>query len=76
MVSGSSSSSGEDHRDRYRSCATRRKIPARGSAGGGDGKRARITINGKAIDYTRQYTLNAGDVVVLETGGGGGYGKP
>ena len=48
--------------------------PARGSAGGGDGKRARITVNGKPIDYTRQYTLNAGDVVVLETGGGGGFG--
>lgn len=56
--------------------ATRRKIPARGSAGGGDAKRARVTINGKPIDYTKQYTLHAGDVVVLETGGGGGFGKP
>ena len=55
--------------------ATRRKIPARGSAGGGDGKRARVTVNGKPIDYTRQYTVHDGDVVVLETGGGGGFGR-
>ena len=55
--------------------ATRRKIAARGSAGGGDAKRARVTVRGQPIDYTRQYTLNAGDVVVLETGGGGGFGK-
>ena len=55
--------------------ATRRRIPARGSAGGGDGKRARITINGKPIDYTQLYRLSAGDVVILETGGGGGYGR-
>ena len=54
--------------------ATRRKIPARGSRGGEDGKRARVTLNGKPIDYTEQYTLHAGDVVVMETGGGG-YGR-
>ena len=56
--------------------ATRRRIQARGSDGGGDAKRARITVRGEPIDYTRQYTLNAGDVVVLETGGGGGFGRP
>jgi len=52
--------------------ATRRKIPARGSNGGGDAKRARVTVNGKPIDYTQQYTLTAGDLITLETGGGGG----
>jgi N-methylhydantoinase B len=52
--------------------ATRRKIPARGANGGGDAKRARVTVNGKPIDYTQQYTLNRGDQVILETGGGGG----
>ena len=56
--------------------ATRRRIQARGSAGGGDAKRARVTVRGEPIDYTRQYTLNSGDVVVLETGGGGGFGSP
>ena len=54
---------------------TRRRIPARGSAGGGDAKRARVTLNGASIDHTQQYVLNSGDVVVVETGGGGGYGR-
>ena len=52
--------------------ATRRKIPARGSNGGGDAKRARVTVNGKPIDYTQLYTLTTGDLVTVETGGGGG----
>ena len=55
---------------------TRRRIPARGLAGGGDGKRARAEINGKAVDHTRHYTLQRGDRIVFETAGGGGFGKP
>jgi N-methylhydantoinase B len=54
--------------------AERRARAPRGAAGGGDGARGRTLVNGEEqpAKVTRQ--LRAGDVVRIETPGGGGYG--
>jgi N-methylhydantoinase B len=54
--------------------AERRSRAPRGAAGGEDGARGRTLVNGEAqpAKVTRQ--LRAGDVVRIETPGGGGYG--
>lgn len=54
---------------------TRRIVAPKGAAGGGDGKVARVVINGTEIDTTAHQTLKKGDVVLYETAGGGGYGE-
>ena len=51
------------------------RSPAAGFAGGKPGARGRLEINGRPAD-AGLYTLNAGDRVLLETGGGGGFGPP
>lgn len=50
--------------------------PAQGLFGGGPGVPGSVTLNGKFIHSKRTIQLNAGDRLVLETPGGGGYGDP
>jgi len=55
--------------------AERTKYPAPGLAGGGDGGRGDVRINGKRVDNRKQYVLEQGDRVLVSTPGGGGYGQ-
>jgi N-methylhydantoinase B len=55
---------------------TQCKSPTKGLAGGGAGKPGRLLLNGEAIDPTNPRVLKAGDRVLMETAGGGGYGHP
>ncbi|HUQ73698.1 MAG TPA: hydantoinase B/oxoprolinase family protein [Burkholderiales bacterium] len=50
-----------------------KSVPA-GLAGGGAGQPGRLVINGEQVDPTEPRILRAGDRVVMETAGGGGYG--
>ncbi len=45
-----------------------------GLDGGEPGEAGRFTVNGKPVSQASKMTMNAGDVVLLETPGGGGYG--
>jgi len=59
-------------------CATfdRRHNPARGRAGGGDGRVGRVALaSGKVLPGKETYVVPAGDALVAEMPGGGGYGK-
>ncbi|MGH7333574.1 MAG: hydantoinase B/oxoprolinase family protein [Candidatus Rokuibacteriota bacterium] len=56
--------------------AERTKFAAPGFAGGADGGRGDVRINGASIDHRRQYILKLGDTVLVRTPGGGGYGPP
>ena len=53
----------------------RRKVAPKGLAGGGDGAVGRNAVNGAAVGSKVAVELNAGDVVTIETPGGGGYGE-
>jgi N-methylhydantoinase B len=55
---------------------TQLKSPTTGLAGGGTGKAGRLVLNGEPIDPTMPRVLKAGDRVLMETAGGGGYGRP
>src|SRR5206468_9213461 len=44
-----------------------------GLDGGGDGAAGRFLVNGKPMSEGKKMTMRPGDVVVLETPGGGGY---
>jgi N-methylhydantoinase B len=57
------------------------KYPPWGVKGGKSGKSGQITVEkrsgGKEIVYkSKGYPLEAGDIIIVETGGGGGYGDP
>ena len=54
----------------------RRRHAPRGVAGGNDGTPGRNLLNGDALPAKCRVALNAGDVVTIETPGGGGYGIP
>jgi N-methylhydantoinase B len=54
--------------------AERTKFGAPGFAGGTDGGRGDVRINGKSVDHRRQHILKLGDTVLVRTPGGGGYG--
>ncbi len=47
-----------------------------GIAGGEPGAHGRFLINGEPTSAVRKLTMNAGDIVLLETPGGGGFGPP
>jgi N-methylhydantoinase B len=55
----------------------RRRFPARGRAGGGPGRPGRAYLaSGKELPGKQTYVIPAGEAIVLELPGGGGYGKP
>ena len=59
-------------------CATfdRRHNPARGRAGGANGRVGRVALaSGKVLPGKETYVVPAGDCLVAEMPGGGGYGK-
>jgi len=47
-----------------------------GIDGGLPGAPGRFLVNGTSVSEAKKLTMKAGDVVLLETPGGGGYGKP
>lgn len=53
----------------------RRRHAPRGAAGGDDGAVGRNLLNGEPLPAKCRRTLEAGDVVTIETPGGGGYGS-
>lgn len=55
---------------------TRFRTAPQGILGGEPGKVGALLLNGKAIDPADHWVLKKGDRVVMETAGGGGYGKP
>lgn len=54
----------------------RRRHPPRGAAGGGDGATGRTTLNGQPLGSKTVTRLVPGDVLRVETPGGGGWGVP
>jgi N-methylhydantoinase B/oxoprolinase/acetone carboxylase alpha subunit len=54
--------------------AERCRFPAPGFAGGGDGARGEVRIDGEAVDHRRNVVLRNGQTVTLRTPGGGGFG--
>ena len=55
---------------------TRIKSPPQGAFGGEAGQVGRLLLNDKPIDPSDHWVLKKGDRVLMETAGGGGYGKP
>jgi N-methylhydantoinase B len=55
---------------------TRWRTAPQGISGGDSGKVGGLQLNGKPIDPAEHWVLKKGDRVVMETAGGGGYGKP
>ena len=55
--------------------AERRAHGPRGAAGGGDGAPGRTLLNGEELPAKATRQLAAGDVVRIETPGGGGFGR-
>jgi N-methylhydantoinase B len=54
----------------------RRRHAPRGASGGADGQPGRNLLNGAPVPAKTKMELNPGDVVTIETPGGGGWGKP
>ncbi len=54
----------------------RTKIPAPGFGAGQDGMLGSVTLNGKPINPKQMVVAQPGDLIVLNTPGGGGYGDP
>jgi N-methylhydantoinase B len=54
----------------------RRRHAPRGAHGGGDGAPGRNLLNGEPLPAKCRVELAAGDVVTIETPGGGGWGAP
>ena len=52
----------------------RRRVAPKGANGGGDGLPGRNLVNGREVGAKVAMELAAGDVVRIETPGGGGYG--
>ena len=56
--------------------AERTTFPAPGLAGGGPGGRGDVRVNGRRVNNRVQHVLEAGDRMLVQTPGGGGYGPP
>ena len=56
--------------------AERRASRPRGRSGGGDGAPGRTALNGEPLPAKWRGRLRAGDVISIESPGGGGYGPP
>ncbi len=50
--------------------------PGRHSTAAAPARAGRFLVNGKPVSEAKKLTMHAGDVVLLETPGGGGYGPP
>ncbi|WP_439548246.1 hydantoinase B/oxoprolinase family protein [Falsiroseomonas sp.] len=55
--------------------ASRTDLGPEGLEGGGDGLPGRFLVNGKPVNEARKMAMAATDEVLMETPGGGGYGK-
>jgi N-methylhydantoinase B len=53
----------------------RRRLAPRGAAGGGDGLPGRNLLNGRELPPKCRVELQSGDVLTIETPGGGGWGR-
>ena len=53
----------------------RRRHPPRGALGGGNGAVGRNLLNGEPLPAKCAFEMKVGDVLTIETPGGGGYGK-
>ena len=59
------------------SCMVERtKAAPRGFLGGEAGGAARLLVDGNPVDFAQPFTLHPGQMLTLETPGGGGYGAP
>jgi N-methylhydantoinase B len=56
--------------------SSRTTLPPEGMGGGEAGAAGRFLVNGKPVSEARKLVMQPNDRVVLETPGGGGYGKP
>ncbi len=56
--------------------AERTRVTAPGIAGGEDGAKGELRINGEPVDPKQQHIVQTGDTITLRTPGGGGYGLP
>ena len=56
--------------------AERTRIGAPGIVGGADGATGELRINDEPVDPKQQHIVKTGDMVLLRTPGGGGYGPP
>jgi N-methylhydantoinase B len=54
----------------------RRRHSPHGAAGGADGAPGRNSLNGEELPAKASFTVRAGDVLEIETPGGGGFGAP
>ncbi len=61
---------------RFTLITERRDRGPRGRAGGGDGEPGRNLLNGEQLPAKAEGDLEPGDVLTIETPGGGGYGAP
>ncbi len=61
---------------RFTLITERRSSGPRGRAGGGDGEPGRNSLNGTALPAKCEGELQPGDVLRIETPGGGGFGTP
>ena len=52
-----------------------RQFAPRGLEGGAHGAKARLRVNGRAVDAGESHSLVQGDRVTIETAGGGGFGR-
>ena len=55
--------------------AARTAISAEGLGGGGPGTIGSVSVNGAPANIQQQFSVNPGDLLVLETPGGGGWGQ-
>ncbi len=61
---------------RFTLITERRRHPPRGRDGGGDGAPGRNLLDGEALPSKCEGELGPGDLLRIETPGGGGYGDP
>jgi N-methylhydantoinase B len=61
---------------RFSIVSERRRLAPQGVAGGERGGAGRNLLNGAELPPKATLALAAGDVVTVETPGGGGYGRP
>jgi N-methylhydantoinase B len=61
---------------RFSVVSERRRLAPQGAAGGDAGRPGRNLLNGAELPPKATRTLEPGDIVTIETPGGGGYGSP